>query len=106
MSRPRASRTVENAIRRLGYVHVAGVDEVGRGCLAGPVVAAAVVLDPDRYVPGVARLQGPDARPCASACSPRSSPPRWPGSVAVIEADEIDRINIHRASLRGDARTP
>ncbi|MBW8861755.1 MAG: ribonuclease HII, partial [Acidobacteria bacterium] len=30
----------------MGFVYVAGVDEVGRGCLAGPVVAAAVVLDP------------------------------------------------------------
>ena len=35
-----ASRGIENELRRLGYVHVAGVDEVGRGCLAGPVVAA------------------------------------------------------------------
>ncbi len=35
VTRPRASRTLENVIRRLGFVHVAGVDEVGRGCLAG-----------------------------------------------------------------------
>ena len=34
-----AMRTLENALRRVGFVHVAGVDEVGRGCLAGPVVA-------------------------------------------------------------------
>ena len=34
-------RTLENALRRVGFCHVAGVDEVGRGCLAGPVVAAA-----------------------------------------------------------------
>jgi len=54
MTRPRASRTFENVARRLGYVHVAGVDEVGRGCLAGPVVAGAVILHADRYVPGVA----------------------------------------------------
>jgi len=33
---------------------VVGVDEVGRGCLAGPVVAAAVVLDPRRHIPGLA----------------------------------------------------
>ena len=54
MTRARASRALENAARRFGIVHVAGVDEVGRGCLAGPVVAAAVILDPDRYIPGVA----------------------------------------------------
>jgi ribonuclease HII len=49
----RAFRTLENAIRRMGFNNVAGVDEVGRGCLAGPVVAAAVVLNPNRYVPRV-----------------------------------------------------
>src|SRR4051812_29532909 len=49
----RAYRTLENALRRMGFVYVAGVDEVGRGCLAGPVVAASVVLDPERYIPRV-----------------------------------------------------
>ena len=53
MSRVPAMRTLENALRRVGFCHVAGVDEVGRGCLAGPVVAAAVVLHPDRHIPGV-----------------------------------------------------
>src|SRR5439155_116775 len=53
MPRIPAMRTLENALRRVGFVHVAGVDEVGRGCLAGPVVAAAVVLHPDRPIPGV-----------------------------------------------------
>ncbi len=98
MSRPRASRALENVARRLGYVHVAGVDEVGRGCLAGPVVAAAVVLRADRYVAGIAdskvltasdreRLFGRIA--AAAVC--------W--HVAVVDSTEIDRINIHRASL-------
>ena len=49
----RAYRTLENALRRMGFVYVAGADEVGRGCLAGPVVAAAVVLDPDGYIPRI-----------------------------------------------------
>ena len=53
MVKVRAFRTLENTFRRMGFNHVAGVDEVGRGCLAGPVVAAAVVLNPDRYVPRV-----------------------------------------------------
>ncbi len=52
--RVRAMRTVENALRRWGFARVAGVDEVGRGCLAGPVVASAVVLNPDRHI---ARLE-------------------------------------------------
>ena len=53
MTRVSATRTLENALRRVGFMHVAGVDEVGRGCLAGPVVAAAVVLHPDWHVGGV-----------------------------------------------------
>ena len=97
--RPRASRTVENEIRRLGYVHVAGVDEVGRGCLAGPVVAAAVALRPDEYVAGIA-----DSKVLMAADRERlfgditAAAVAW--HVAIVEADEIDRINIHRASLK------
>ena len=97
--RPRASRTIENAVRRLGYAHVAGVDEVGRGCLAGPVVAAAVVLRSGEYVPGVA-----DSKVLTAAERERLYPEitaaavAW--SVSIIEPDEIDRINIHKASLK------
>ena len=43
MVRPRAARTIENALRRFGFVRIAGADEVGRGCLAGPVMAGAGV---------------------------------------------------------------
>jgi ribonuclease HII len=103
MVKVRAFRTIENAIRRVGFNWVAGVDEVGRGCLAGPVVAAAVVLDPDRYV----------ARVCDSKTTTAlervqlykkiiKSAVAW--SVAASECDEIDRINIHQASLRAMQR--
>src|SRR5215208_5413515 len=54
MSRVSATRTLENALRRVGFCLVAGADEVGRGCLAGPVTAGAVILDPDRHIPGLA----------------------------------------------------
>ena len=103
MSRIPAMRTLENALRRVGFVHVAGVDEVGRGCLAGPVVAAAVVLDPDRHIAGV----------CDSKLIPAAERDRlyerilrkaiaW--SVASEEPGEIDRLNIHQASLRAMQR--
>jgi ribonuclease HII len=96
-------RTLENALRRVGFVHVAGVDEVGRGCLAGPVVAGAVVLNPDRHIPGV----------CDSKLVPAVERERlydrivrtavaW--AVAAAAPDEIDRINIHQASLRAMQR--
>jgi ribonuclease HII len=98
-----ATRTLENALRRVGFVHVAGCDEVGRGCLAGPVVAAAVVLHPDRHIPGV----------CDSKTVPAAERERLYDHIlsaaiawAVGEADppEIDRINIHQASLRAMQR--
>jgi ribonuclease HII len=91
-------RTLENAMRRFGFHRIAGVDEVGRGCLAGPVVAAAVVLDPERYIAGIhdskmvtalerERLYGVITRKALA----------W--SVASAQPAEIDEINIHRASL-------
>jgi len=80
-------------------VHIAGVDEVGRGCLAGPVVAAAVVLTPDRYVAGIAdsKVLTPEDRERLFEPILRASV-SW--SVATVDAGEIDRVNIHRASLQ------
>ena len=46
-------RRLEETLAGAGLPAVAGVDEAGRGCLAGPVVAAAVIPDPARPVPGV-----------------------------------------------------
>jgi ribonuclease HII len=96
-------RTLENALRRVGFMHVGGVDEVGRGCLAGPVVAAAVVLHPDRHVPGVC-----DSKLVPAAERERlyerilASAVAW--GVAAADPSEIDRINIHQASLRAMQR--
>jgi ribonuclease HII len=96
-------RTLENALRRVGFVHVAGVDEVGRGCLAGPVVAAAVVLHPERHIPGVS-----DSKAVPAAERERLYERILTHAVAwaVADADpaEIDRINIHQASLRAMRR--
>ena len=103
MSRVPATRTLENALRRVGFVHIAGCDEVGRGCLAGPVVAAAVVLHPDRHIPGVCDSKTvPAAERERLYEQIRSDAVAW----AVGEADpsEIDRINIHQASLRAMQR--
>ena len=103
MTRVPATRTLENALRRVGFVYVAGCDEVGRGCLAGPVMAAAVVLHPDRHIPGVC-----DSKAVQAAERERlyelivANAVTW--SVAWAEPDEIDRINIHQASLRAMQR--
>lgn len=98
MTRVRAMRTLENALRRLGFHRIAGVDEVGRGCLAGPVMAGAVILDPARHIPALSdskQIGAPEReRLCADIIRRASA---W--AVGVAEADEIDRLNIHRASL-------
>jgi ribonuclease HII len=99
MVRVPATRTLENALRRVGFVYVAGTDEVGRGCLAGPVVAAAVVLHPDRHIPGVADSKAvPSAERELLYAQIVQNAVAW----ATAEADplEIDRINIHQASLQ------
>ncbi len=98
MARPRASRAVENALGRLGFVRIAGVDEVGRGCLAGPVMAGAVILDPDRPVAGLrdSKLLSPAERErLFGEITARAR--AW--AVAAVDPGEIDRLNIHRASL-------
>jgi ribonuclease HII len=103
MVRVPALRTLENSLRRVGFVHVAGVDEVGRGCLAGPVVAAAVVLDPQRHVPGVSDSKVVPA-PERERLFERIVKGAVAWAVAVAEPAEIDRINIHQASLQAMQR--
>src|SRR5881227_1419928 len=98
MTRVPAMRTLENALRRVGFVHVAGVDEVGRGCLAGPVVAGAVVLHPDRHIAGLSDSKAvPAAEREALFGSITTHAVAW--SVASAAPSEIDRLNIHKASL-------
>ena len=99
----RAFRTLENALRRMGFIHVAGCDEVGRGCLAGPVVAAAVVLNPARYVPRVCDSKTVTALE-RDRLYQRITRTAVAWGVAAAEPAEIDRINIHQASLRAMQR--
>ncbi len=103
MKKVAARRTIENALRRYGFVCVAGVDEVGRGCLAGPVMAGAVVLDPGRHIPGLAdskalTAQGRDRLYDAIVARAVS----W--AVAAVTPEEIDAINIHQATLKAMQR--
>ncbi|HEV7732571.1 MAG TPA: ribonuclease HII [Candidatus Binatia bacterium] len=93
-----AAPHLERLLWRVGIRHVAGVDEVGMGPLAGPVVAAAVVLDPDALCHGVADSKvltaaqrerlADEVHRCARAVA-----------IAVVEPDVIDRINIYQAGL-------
>ncbi|WP_153115587.1 ribonuclease HII [Rhodocyclus tenuis] len=77
---------------------VCGVDEAGRGPLAGPVVAAAVILDPARPIPGLNDSKKLSARRReALAVLIREQALAW--AVAEASVEEIDRINILQASL-------
>lgn len=78
---------------------VAGVDEVGRGCLAGPVVAAAVVLPHDHSIAGLDDSKRLSAkRRAALAITIRQQAVCW--ALGRAEVAEIDAVNILQASLR------
>jgi ribonuclease HII len=96
-------RTLENACRRWGFYRVAGCDEVGRGCLAGPVVAGAVILDPERHIPGLSDSKTITAleRERLYTVITRKAL-AW--SVVAVEPVEIDLLNIHQASLQAMRR--
>jgi ribonuclease HII len=88
----------EEALRRAGLRLVAGLDEVGRGCLAGPVVAGAVILRPGWTCPGLhdsKMLDAVDRERLDVAI--RAGAVAW--AVAAVEASLIDRINILQATL-------
>jgi ribonuclease HII len=89
---------LENALRRVGFCYVAGVDEVGRGCLAGPVVAAAVVLDPSRHISWVSDSKAVPA-PEREELFEQITRHALGWAVASADPREIDLINIHQASL-------
>ena len=90
-------RRLEERLMGCGFPYVAGVDEAGRGCLAGPVVAAAVITDPNRWVPGVDDSKKiPGKRRKSLARQIKSS--AFAYAVAMVSADTIDRINILEAT--------
>jgi len=93
----RCDATLERELRTRGFKAVAGVDEVGRGALFGPVVAAAVILDPDRPVRGLndSKLLDAERRETLGERI-RERAVAW--SIAAVDAATIDAINIYEAS--------
>ena len=90
-------------MRRETLSLVCGVDEVGRGPLAGPVVAAAVILDPARPIEGLADSKKLTAKRRERLASQiREQALAW--SLGRAEPEEIDAINILQASLRAMER--
>jgi ribonuclease HII len=88
----------EEGARQKGYQFVAGVDEVGRGCLAGPVVAAACYIPADVWICGVddSKKLSPEKR--QEIYDQLTTHAGILYGVAIIDHLEIDRINIYQAS--------
>lgn len=89
----------ERQLWNKGILHVAGVDEVGRGPLAGPVVAAAVILPPDARIPDL-----DDSKALTEESRDRLYEAIQSVATAVsvgrVDSEEVDRINIYQATLR------
>src|ERR1700674_3291797 len=96
MSRLCSSR-FERAARQLGWMRIAGIDEAGRGALFGPVVAAAVILNPKRRIVGL-----DDSKKLTSErraeLAPRIREHALAWAVAEVDAQRIDAWNIYQAS--------
>ena len=81
-----------------GFAFIAGVDEVGRGCLAGPVVAAACILDTTKPVPKGLNDSKKLTEKQREEIAAELRETAVAFAVGVVEADEIDRINILEAT--------
>lgn len=92
----------ETRLYSSGFKQIAGVDEAGRGPLAGPVIAAAVVLPPDYPIDGIN-----DSKKLTPKQRDRMFDRIYRDAVAVetgrVDAADIDRINILQASLKAMA---
>jgi ribonuclease HII len=88
---------IENNLHRSGFRLIAGIDEAGRGPLAGPVVAAAVIFPPHTRVPGVtdSKLIAPAKR---TFLAERIRDKALAVGIGVVEPTVIDDINILRAT--------
>ena len=87
----------EKAARKDGATVIAGVDEVGRGALFGPVVAAAVILPPDTRIRGLRdskQLLREDRERLASIVERKA----LAISIAEVDVETIDRVNIYQAT--------
>jgi ribonuclease HII len=97
--RTRCTFRFEKKLRRQGFSWIAGVDEVGRGALCGPVVAAAVIFDIRPRVRGIndSKLLTAQKR---EKLKPRILRASLCYGIGIVSAEEIDRLNIYQASLK------
>jgi ribonuclease HII len=88
----------ERVARSSGYLRIAGLDEAGRGPLAGPVVAAAVVLPPDLFIPGVTdskQVPEPERERLYDEIRGQS----LCFGIGIVDERTIDEVNIYQATI-------
>lgn len=90
--------TLESALRARGLLKIAGIDEAGRGPLAGPVAAAAVILPENFTLAGLDDSKKINARSRELLYQQLTSDPSVVWAVATANREEIDRLNILRAT--------
>lgn len=91
---------LENYIRSMGFELIAGVDEVGRGCLAGPVVAAACILDLSKPFPKELDDSKKLSKKTRKSLEKQIKSQAVSYSIAEVTAEEIDRINVLQATKK------
>lgn len=101
---PEPDMQAETAAYAAGYHHVCGIDEAGRGPLAGPVVAAAVILPPGYSLPGLTDSKKLTAAKRESLYKHLMSDPAVCKCIAEASVQEIDALNILKATHLAMAR--
>jgi ribonuclease HII len=98
-ARLKAMAVYENRLTKSGYASIAGIDEAGRGPLAGPVVAAACILPRNVYFEHLndSKLLSPETRESCFAAITAHPGTRF--GIGVCDVETIDRVNILQATL-------
>lgn len=89
----------EKELQQRGYNYIAGIDEAGRGPLAGPVVAACVILKPDTYLPGLndsKKISNEKRNMLAEMITKEAISI----GIGLVNHEEIDRVNILQATIK------
>lgn len=89
----------EKEARKKGFKQIAGVDEAGRGPLAGPVVAAACIIPEKLYIPGVNDSKKLSEKMRQELFEHLTTHKRIVYGVGIVAPEEIDRINIYQATI-------